>query len=202
MERGKFIVFEGIDGAGKSTQSQLLYRFLKEKRIKVFLTAEPTRGPVGQLIRFFLKKKKRVNRLALQLLFTADRADHLEKVILPLLKKGFWVISDRYFFSTISYGLLEIKDFSWLHQLNKKFPLPDLTFFIDLPEKEALKRIKKERKNLSLFEKEKFLKKTRRNYLYLKKRFERIFIINGQQSIPEVFDEIKKIIFQKVKKIF
>jgi len=194
--KGKFIVLEGVDGAGKSTQARLLYQFLKKERKKVFLTSEPTRGPIGKIFRLFLEKQEKLSALGLQLLFCADRAYHLERIVLPLLKKGYYVISDRYFFSTIAYGLLEIKDFHWLCQLNKNFILPDITFLLDLSEKEALKRVQerigKKRRNFSIFEKEKILKAIRRNYLFLQKKFPRIFLIDGQKPIPEVFEQIKK----------
>lgn len=195
--RGKFIVFEGIDGAGKTTQAKLLYEFLKEKNVPVVLTKEPTDGKIGRLLNYFLNKEEKINNYALQLLFTADRADHLEKVILPNLKKGKTIICDRYFFSTIAYGLLEINDFFWLKTLNKNFPVPHITFFLDLPVEESLKRIRKKRKYLSLFEKEKVLKKIRQNYLFLKNKFPGVKMINGQLSINEIFEIIKKILFSE-----
>ena len=190
--KGKFIVFEGIDGAGKSTQAKLLYQFFKKQKKKVFLTSEPTKGVIGKIVRIFLEKKEKLNALGLQLLFCADRAHHLEKIVFPYLKKGYYVISDRYFFSTIAYGLLEVRDFSWLYQLNRKFPLPDITFLLDLPVKEALNRIKKDRGKISFFEKEKFLKEARKNYLFLKKKFPNIILLDGQKSIFDIFEEVKK----------
>ena len=199
-KRGKFIVFEGIDGAGKSTQAKLLYQFLKKEKRKVILTSEPTKGPIGKTLFIFLGKKEKLNALGLQLLFCADRAYHLEKVVLPYLKKGYDVISDRYFFSTIAYGLLEIKDFSWLYRLNEKFILPDITFLLDLSEKESLKRIKKDRDKSSLFEKEKILKEVRKNYLFLRKKFPNIFLLDARKSISDVFKEVKEILRLKYKR--
>ncbi len=106
--KGKFIVFEGLDGSGQSTQAQLLKNYLeKEKNISPVLTKEPTREtPIGVLIRQVIQKEISVSPTALQLLFCADRSEHLEKVIKPALENGQWVISDRYFYSTMAFGSL------------------------------------------------------------------------------------------------
>jgi dTMP kinase len=198
-QRGKFIVMEGIDGAGKSTQAYLIFDYLKKKRKKVHLTSEPTEYIIGGLIKSCLSHDWKTSPECLQLLFSADRAYHLEKEILPLLKKGVIVISDRYFFSTIAYGALEIRDFDWLLNLNRNFLLPDLIFFLKISPKEALKRIKKERFSLSLFEEEKELEKIWKNYEKLTKIFKNIFVIDGEKSIEKVFNNIKKILNKKLK---
>lgn len=97
--KGKFIVFEGLDGSGQSTQSGLLRDFLIKKGYKVLLTKEPTlNSKFGKKIKRVLNKKERVSAKKLQELFTQDRKEHLEKTIIPALKKGEIVISDRYFF--------------------------------------------------------------------------------------------------------
>ena len=95
---GKLIVFEGLDGSGKSTQAELLFSFLKSKGKKVHLTSEPTRYLIGGLIKSWVTHDWQSTPECLQLLFAADRAHHLDKEIIPLLKKGITVISDRYFF--------------------------------------------------------------------------------------------------------
>lgn len=190
--QGKFIVIEGIDGSGKSTQAKKLYQWIKEHKKKVHLTSEPTSYLIGGLIRSQLIKDWKSSLECLQLLFAADRAYHLEKEIIPLLKKGYMVISDRYFLSTIAYGLLEIEDLNWLLEINRRFLLPDLTFILDLPSEEAIKRMKNERFFVNLFEEKKKLEKVRKNYKRLVKIIPKIKLINGNLSVEEVFSQIKK----------
>ena len=135
----------------------------------------------------------------LQLLFTADRTYHLEKEIIPLLKKRISIICVRYLLSTLSYGELDIKDGKWLREINKKFILPDITFLLKVSPKICIQRIKKERFHKELFEKEDKLKKVFKNYLKFAKRFKNIYIINGEKSIKEVFSQIKNIVHSKLK---
>ena len=161
---GKFIVFDGIDGSGMSTQTAKLADFLNEKNQKlqfghtgVYLTKEPTSSLIGGLIKSQLTHDWKSSPECLQLLFSADRAYHLEKEIVPLLERGVIVICDRYFFSTLAYGSLEIKDFNWLLGLQKNFLMPDITFFLKVSPKICIERISKERFSVTLFEKEKVL---------------------------------------------
>lgn len=197
---GKLIVFDSLDGSGQSTQAEKLKNYLeKEKKKKVFLTKEPTSGLIGGIIKAQLTHEWKSSPECLQLLFSADRAHHLEKEIIPLLKKGIFVISDRYFFSTIAYGNLGIKDWEWLKKLNKKFLLPDLTFFLRVSPKICIERIKKNRFEITLFEKEEVLGKVWGNYEKLAKEFENVFIIDGERSIEEVFEKVKRILNQKLK---
>ena len=195
---GKFIVFEGIDGAGKSTQAELLYHFLKKKKIKVHLTHEPTSFLIGGIIRSSLSHDWQAPPECLQLLFAADRSYHLEKEITPLLKKGINVICDRYFFSSIAFGGYEIDDMNWLFQINQRFFLPDIVFLLEISPKTAISRLKKERYSLTLFEKEEKLKKIAQNFRELSQKFKNIKIIDGEKKIEEVFEEIKK----EIKKLF
>src|SRR3989344_8642736 len=106
---GKFIVFEGLDGSGLSTQSFELRNFLMKQGHQVVLTKEQTDGLIGGLIKSCLKKEWKTSLLTLQLLFTADRAHHISNEIEPSLAEGKFVISDRYFFSTIAFGGLQIE---------------------------------------------------------------------------------------------
>jgi len=196
---GKFIVFEGLDGTGTTTQLDLLQKYLKKKRIKAHFTREPTQYLIGGLIKSWLSNDWGSTPQCLQLLFTADRAYHLDKEIIPLLKKGIIVISDRYIFSTLAYGMLEIKDKGWLWELNKKFILPDITIFLDSSPEACIERIKKDRPSVELFEKKEKLEKVRQNYLEIFKKFKNVFIINGDKSIKEVFRDIKKVIDREIK---
>jgi len=194
---GKFIVVEGLDGAGATSQIKLLAQYLKKEKNKVHITREPTQYLIGGLIKSWLANDWKSTPECLQLLFTADRAYHLDKEIIPLLKKGITVISDRYFFSTLAYGLLEIEDKKWLFDINNKFLLPNFVIFVDSSPEVCIQRIKDERFSVELFEKLEKLKKVRKSYLEVLKEFKNIHIINGDKSIEDVFSDVKKIIKNK-----
>jgi len=195
---GKFIVFEGLDGSGQSTQVALLEEFLKTKRYKVLKTKEPTKqSRAGRIIEKALNKKTKISPKKLQELFCQDRKWHLKNVVIPALKKDKIVICDRYFFSTLAYGMAEGLSLKNLTKLNEKFLLPDIIFFLDVKPAICLQRIEKRGEEKALFEEKEKLEKV---YVYYKKalkEFEKvtkIFIINGERSIEEVFSKIKKII--------
>jgi dTMP kinase len=192
--KGKFIVFDSLDGAGNSTQVKLLADYLNKIGKKTYITKEPTSGLIGGLIKSQLTGDWKSSQVCLQLLFSADRAYHLEKEVIPLLKRGINVISDRYFFSTMAYGNLEINDLDWLIEINKKFLLPDLTFFLKVSPKTCIQRIKKDRFEITLFEREKILEKVWQNYQKLSKRFKNVYIIDGEREIEKIFKEIKSIV--------
>jgi len=115
---------EGLDGAGLSTQATLLARYLRGKSKKVLLTKEPTSLPIGKLIKSILSRNHEVSLLALQLLFAADRAEHLEKEIEPALRTNHIVISDRYILSSLAFGSVD-NDVEFLKQINSRFRRPD-----------------------------------------------------------------------------
>ncbi len=198
---GKFMVFEGLDGAGSSTEAAKLCSWLNETNKDKFsegvfahLTKEPTNNLIGGIIRAQLTSVWQSNSECLQLLFAADRSFHLEKEIVPLLKKGVTVVSDRYFLSTIAYGASKIKDFEWLVKINEPFLLPDLIFLIKASPKTCLERIRKNRSSFELFEEEKILASVWNNYERLASRFENVFLIDGEKPADEVFSEIKKVV--------
>ncbi|MEK7503732.1 MAG: dTMP kinase [Patescibacteria group bacterium] len=203
--QGKFIVFEGLDGSGSTTQASKLREWLNKigkelvlGRPQAHLTKEPTNNIIGGLIRGQLTGDWKTRPECLQLLFAADRSHHLEKEVIPLLKDGATVISDRYFFSTIAFGATEIADKEWLAEINKPFLLPDLTFLIKVSPKVCLQRIKGDRFSVELFEKEESLTKVWQNYEELAEKFADVYIIDGEKSIEEIFGEIKSIIHSKL----
>ena len=193
---GLFIAFEGLDGSGSSTQVDLLTDRLKDIGLFVCATKEPTNNLIGGLIRAALTKSWKPSSECFQLLCTADRTHHLQREILPLLEKGSVVISDRYLFSTIAFGSLDL-DKNWLFDINKNFILPDATFFIRVLPKICIKRIAKDRDQLELFEEEQKLKKVLKTYDDLAKNDLGIITINGERSIRQIEEEI----FQFVSKI-
>ena len=201
---GKFIVFDGLDGSGQSTQAGKLVDFLNLPEIKhkfghtgVQITKEPTSSLIGGLIRSQLTHEWKSSQECLQLLFSADRAHHLEKDIIPLLERGVIVICDRYFFSTLAYGSLDL-DKDWLFNLNKNFLLPDITFFLRVSSKICMERIQKSRYSVSLFEKEETLRKVWNNFERLSKDFENIHIVNGEGPVDRISEEIIKIVNDKL----
>jgi dTMP kinase len=194
---GKFIIFEGLDGSGKSTQVDLLLEYLKKNGKKVYCTSEPTQYLIGGLIKSWVANDWKSTPECLQLLFAADRSYHLNKEITPLLKRGITVICDRYFFSSFAYGNLEIKDLDWLISINQNFILPDITFLLKVSSKICIQRMAKERFSIGLFEEEKKLEKVWQNYEKIAKRFKNIEIIDGEKPTKEVFEEIKGVIETK-----
>ncbi len=200
---GKFIVFEGLDGSGQSTQASKLVDYFNEKN-QIFkfghtgahLTKEPTSGIIGGLIRSQLSYDWKSSQECLQLLFAADRAYHLEKEILPLLERGVTVVCDRYFFSSCAFGALEA-DQKWLLKINENFLLPDLIFLLAVSSKICIERIKRNRFEINLFEKEEILKNVWEKYLILAHQNKNTHIINGERPINEIFEEIKEITDRK-----
>ena len=192
-KKGKFIVIEGLDGSGQTTQLELLKEYLKSKGQKVHMTAEPTNNIVGGLIRGFLTKQWQISNTGKQLLFCADRAHHLESEIIPAMENGHIVISSRYYFSTIAFGSLN-NDIKWLEALNEKFPQPDAIFFLKVSPKECISRINKTRFRKEFFEEEKKLKKVLETYLKIcrYKKYKNVFVIDGEQSIEKVHQDIVK----------
>jgi dTMP kinase len=150
MAAGKFIVFEGIDGSGSTTQAKLLHEYLLSCSQKSILTAEPSPGPIGNTIREIqtrrvsVSRDQKVRERLLMYLFAADRYDHLYNEangILKLLENGFYVISTRYILSSFAYQVLNDDDYETVRLLNEPFPLPDWTVFLDCPVEHSLKRI-------------------------------------------------------------
>ncbi|MGH9923523.1 MAG: dTMP kinase, partial [Nitrososphaerales archaeon] len=173
VERGKFIVFEGLDGAGLSTHSSLLKKWLLENKYRVHLSAEPTDSPIGSLIRSMLKNywqiPKRPDILAL--LYAADRLYHVNFEsygqtgsvggLQNALHEGYIVVYNRYILSSLAYQSVPSSgaevDIDWLKKINNftlrnGTPIPDMTIFLDVPPEECMKRITFERERYELFE--------------------------------------------------
>jgi len=196
---GKFIVFDGLDGSGLSTQVNLLKDFLLKKGYQVISTKEPTKdSEAGKKIRELLDKKTKTSAFKLQKLFTQDRKEHLEKVIIPALKGEKIVISDRYSFSTLSFGVASGVNLEKLIEMQNDFLLPDLTFFLKVSPDICLSRIRKRGNTRTLFEEKKKLKEVWKVYEALPDRFDNVYIVNGEKSIPEVFQQIQRIINQEL----
>lgn len=139
-QRGIFVAVEGIDGSGTTTFTNLLAGALQSAGIPAQRTAEPSTGPVGRLLREFLRAQDTPDMALYALLFAADRRHHWLSEIKPALDAGTWVISDRYVLSSLAYqGIGE--DAAWVASLNARAPMPVLTFLLDLPVETAQARI-------------------------------------------------------------
>ena len=195
------IVFEGLDGAGLSTQAALLAEYLRDTNREVMLTKEPTASPIGKLIKSALKRNHEFSLFALQLLFAADRAEHLENEIEPALRAQKIVISDRYILSSLAFGSVDNDFLEPLKKINSRFRKPDLTIIIDTPPQVCLDRIIRNRDNVELFEEEKWLEKVREQYLALKDYFDNTFILAGDRAKEEVSQEIQDIVERKLQEI-
>ncbi len=190
---GKFIVIEGLDGAGTTTQAGLLRDWLAE-RGTVLLTREPTDRSVGRVIRKVLAGDPEAPDFhALPWLFAADRADHLFGQIDPALKAGTHVISDRYYHSSLAYQSLTLP-LGKVAALND-FRAPDLTLFVDVSVDICLQRIEARGDALEIFEKRDRLERIAGAYqevnAFLRVRGELIEEIDGAKPVNEVFEDIR-----------
>ena len=196
---GKFIVIEGLDGSGKSAQVDLVINFLKEKGKDVVVTKEPTmESEAGRKIKQALRKEIVVDPLELQKLYVLDRKEHLENKVVPALKEGKFVVSSRYAFSTFAYGYSDGLNVDELVRLNEEFLLPDLTIIVDVKPESCIERIEGRGEPVELFEKLEKLTKVNEIYKKINTMFENVVVVNGEKTIPEVFEEIKK----EVNKLF
>jgi dTMP kinase len=196
--RGALITLEGIDGTGKSTIVRILAEHLKDR--DVVLTAEPTKGDVGAILR------KRLNEPALEttgpklfeelFLFMADHADHLSRVVMPSLERGAIVISDRYSDSTVAYQGATLKGaipdpISWIRSIHYPWNVvPDLTLLFALDPEIAIKRIAARDSSVAKFEREDFLRQVEENFMAMARlEPQRFVLINASEEIDSVAEK-------------
>ena len=194
MSKGCFIVFEGIDGAGKTTQVEILKRELEERGKKVYVTAEPTAYPSGKELRRVLSGDVKKSDCEIAAMFTLDRIAHnIEKDdgIERLISEGYVVICDRYYYSTLAYQGSTV-DYGWVRALNVDCPeirTPDLCIFLDLTPKQSMERISKGRESTEIYENEETLTKVRNAFMRVINdlgQSERIRVINAFGGIEEI----------------
>lgn len=159
---GKFVVFEGLDGSGQTTQAHRLKDWYSKHGARAHYTKEPTQGPIGSLLRLILSRRlvsrrnrdfEEIDEHTVALLFAADRMDHINSEIVPRLDKGIVVIGDRYYLSSLAYQSLG-SDYNWIKKLNSKCLVPDLTVFLDVPPEICRRRVGRDRErwHLELYE--------------------------------------------------
>ena len=208
--KGLYIAIEGIDGSGKTTQAEKISRYFEKQGKQVVTTGEPrkNKGIVGKLIQDILLSKVKVPSIAFQYLMSAERAIHHEELILPSLKAGKVVLTDRCFWSAIPYGILDrmkdAKQEQYNYQMGDvllvaqsilsmyhQFTLPDFTFYLSVSVDTAFKRIGKKEREKELYEKKDKLEKIRLGYDWLAKKFAKeIIVVDGEKSEEEVTEEI------------
>ena len=202
--KAKFITLEGIEGSGKTSSLKSITDLLDKKNISYVVTREPGGSSIGKELRaILLNPETEISPEVELMLMLSDRKDHVEKIILPNLEKGNWVVSDRFMDSSIAYQ-------GGGRQLGKKLiislseylnlPQPDLTLLFDLPVETSLSRVKA-RGKLDRFEKEEleFHKRIRNTYLDLaKNNSNRIKIIDSSQKIESMLNNVK----QAIEKLF
>ena len=196
----KFITLEGIEGSGKTSSIKSITDLLDGKRISYVVTREPGGSSIGSELRsILLDPKTEISSEVELLLMLADRKDHVEKVILPNLETGNWVISDRFMDSSIAYqggGRKLDKEMISAFSNNLNLPAPDLTLLFDVPVEISLSRVKA-RGELDRFEQEKldFHNRIREAYLELaEQNVNRIQIIDSSREIELMLKSVEQII--------
>lgn len=198
-KKGRFIVFEGIDGSGKTTQAKRLAAFLEEKGHTVFLTAEPTAFDTGRLLREALGGRIKKSECEMALMFVEDRIahnKHPEEGIDALIERGVTVICDRYYYSTLAYQG-QSTDYGWVKAMNLLCPdirKPDLCIYVDLLPEQSLERISKGRDSVEIYENVETLTRVREQFLSVindLKTSDNIRIVNGYRTEDEVSADIR-----------
>ncbi len=195
--RGRFVVLEGLDGAGTTTQARLLGARLREAGRRVHVTAEPSGGPVGALVRQVLSRRLVGGRgagefdpAALALLFAADRLDHVAAEIAPKLADGVDVVSDRFTLSSLAYQGLTTGDLAWVEAINGRAAVPDVTIFLHARADVALRRRHAASTDAELFEVSAFQREVEKSYASALERLralgQRVVEIDGEAPVEVV----------------
>ena len=197
-KKGRFIVFEGIDGAGKTTQIRLLEKYLRDLGHAVYCTAEPTESVSGGLLRDALSGISKRSACEMAALFTLDRIFHNVNPVSGIermLNDGFDVICDRYYYSSMAYQGSET-DAEWVKSMNLACPeirRPDLCVFLDLTPEESMARIDGGRATKEIYENAEKLRAVRDKFYRVfeeLKGTENVRIVNAARSIEEIHAEI------------
>jgi dTMP kinase len=195
--RGAFIVLEGGDGSGKTTQARSLHSALSHKGYKVHSTAEPSRSTAGRLIRRRVLHGKKTSPEVEALLFAADRFLHLESEILPALADGKIVVCDRYMYASFAYQGAQGLDSHWLREINRFAVKPDLALYLDVPAEIGMSRIKRKK---SVLERLELQRHVRDEYLRLVQAGE-LILVDSTQPITKVSENILDLVAHKIQEL-
>lgn len=206
-----FIVMDGIDGCGKTTQIGKLADFFSSGGVLHKVTKEPGGTDVGTVLRTLLISKQYSMEPETELLlYSADRIEHQKKVILPNLNNGVNVISDRFISSTYAYQIfgrgIDKKILDMLFDVTV-LSYPDIIFFIDIDPNTALQRAIKRLVQSNLFDEEgkfeslslDFFKRVRDGFLWYAKNYKNVVVLDGERSVDEIFEDIKNIVMDILK---
>jgi dTMP kinase len=194
--RGFFICVEGLDGCGKTTQAKILVRKLRRMGYNTVYTAEPSHGKIGRFIkRYCLHRGKRVSSIVEALLFAADRYEHVENEIIPALKDGKVVVSDRYMYSSLAYQGAAGLSLDWIRRVNEHAVTPNLAIFIDVEPDTVIQRLKPKK---SVMENLETQLKVREVYMKFVENGE-LVKVDGNKSKGEVAEEILSIVLNSLK---
>ncbi len=196
MSRGRFYVVEGADGVGSTTQCTKLVERLTRAKRTVHLTAEPSKGPIGLLIRQMLggERPQKAIHKELALLFAADRLDHIAREVEPRLVDGIDVVSDRYVLSSLVYQSLDLPP-EWVRDLNKFAPAADATVLISLALDEAWARLEKriaEGAPREVFDVRTTQSRIHAEYGRLARRLSGAIVVDGSGAIEDVADRVEE----------
>lgn len=195
--RGRLICIEGIDKSGKTTQSRLLVEALKNLGFDAVYTAEPSSGEIGRFIeRYVLRRERRLPVSVEALLFAADRIEHYEREIRPMLERGRIVVSDRYIYSSFAYQGAAGLDIEWIKEINKMVPEPDLAIYLDVPVEVAVERLRRKHRR-SVMELPETQRRVREVYMRLV-REGKLVLIDGNRPIDVVSKDIQMVVFSKL----
>ena len=193
--RGAFICIEGLDGCGKTTQAKLLVKKLRKSHNAVY-TAEPSRGKIGAFIRkSCLYGEKRLSSVVEALLFAADRVEHVENEVLPALRQGRLVVSDRYVYSSLAYQGAAGLSLEWIEKINGHALHPDFAIFIDVDPQIVMQRLKP---NKSVMENLETQRKVREVYLKYVAKGE-LTRIDGNRRKAEVAEALSDAVLNFLK---
>jgi len=191
----KLIVFEGIDGAGKTTVSRKIVEILSSKGFKTFYTREPSDSPFAQLLND-LKTKIDTGPIIDALAMSLDRAFHMINEVEPRLAEGYVVVMDRYYHSTIAYQGAMGADIKWIRDINRVFRRPDIAFYLDVSVETAMRRIRDKKSRWPFYEFKDFLSKVRDIYLKLVEENELIYV-DAERDLNDVINQVIKILREK-----
>ena len=193
---GAFIVFEGIDGSGKSTQARLLAARLQDAGVPVHQTAEPTNGPVGTLIRNGFNRRVDLDDRVIASLFVADRLDHITNAhdgMLGIVERGTTVLCDRYHLSSQAYQASDVGS-EWIassNSISTDLMLPDLTIYLDVSPEVALERLASGRTTTDRFEVDERLRAARERYTEAIERADEVVVtVDADRSTDELAEAV------------